>query len=169
MDHEVTLDVSRQGRKMVEPDQGIRSTTPTAKTVSKGRTMSRNGGWARRGPQPNGAGRQQSALDASQVAESGSVRFSQVSFHEKLLIPEEAEGEKFFEKLWRLPQPHPARVRQLYPHLKWVRRDLWKSRSSSEANCYTVKDNDTLRVDLKQGGPVIGHLCFSSYYYASRG
>jgi hypothetical protein len=160
--------VGKEGR-WLSPIRGSGAPHRPRKQFQKGEPCLENGGWARRGPRPNGAGRQQSALDASQVAESGSVRFSQVSFHEKLLIPEEAEGEKFFEKLWRLPQPHPARVRQLYPHLKWVRRDLWKSRSSSEANCYTVKDNDTLRVDLKQGGPVIGHLCFSSYYYASRG
>jgi hypothetical protein len=82
-----------------------------------------NGGWVRRGPQPQlgGMRRQRPTLDASQVIESGSVRGwrrgsqGKTPTREGLLVREEAAGEKFFEQLWRILPPHPARVRQISP------------------------------------------------------
>jgi hypothetical protein len=86
-----------------------------------------NGGWAKRGPCSSKKALTVAARDARQVAGSERVVHSKGTTQKGSAAPSlsrsegEAEIETFFGQLWEVPAPHPVRVRQLYPNLRWIR------------------------------------------------
>jgi hypothetical protein len=90
------------------------------------------------------------AMDAQQVATSG----SQPEFLRsgKTLSAEDDEGviEEYFGQLWWIPRSPPPRVNQRSPHLLWICKDLWEGKSFSMADCFPVQPGDVLKQDWKE-------------------
>jgi hypothetical protein len=90
------------------------------------------------------------AMDAQQVATSG----SQPEFlcSGETLSAEDDEGviEEYFGQLWWIPQSPPPRVNQRSPHLLWIFKDLWEGKLFSTADCFPVQPSDVLKQDWKE-------------------
>jgi hypothetical protein len=117
-------------------------------------------GWAGRGDPRMLSARSTlvGSMDAGQVAKSGRIeqvplRGPEASGKAKLqrLDEDDAEMIKFYGQLWSIPMPSAPRVSHIRVNFFWIRRDLWEFRSFSWKDCYSVKAEDILREDLKEG------------------